>query len=514
MATRRGDPLPPSVRGHLQIVATVAGALALAPALAQESPVEVSLGARLGWTSNAELGAAGGHDDTILELRPRITMQRQGAGLTLRGSAGLNAVAYAGGTQDSRVRPEADLSARLVAIERLFFVEAGYKASQGSVDPFGARGDTIASTNAQTTTQLRLAPIVEAEGPAGIRYGLRSDNTWTRELDANPTAPTARGYFGRHAGYLERVPQPLGWKFYAERSRTRYTEGTEPEVTADLARFTLLYALNSDVLVGVRAGRERNDVLNDSPSRNFAGAELSWKPSQRTSLTASLDDRYFGTGWSLGLSHRSPFIAWNVSSSRDVESTTQSLFALPAGTNVSSLLDAMFTTRYPDPAERARVVQDFIRQQGLPASTLNPISLSGQRFSLVSRHSASIGLIGARNSLVVSGYRVTTRDVPDSVLLVTGLAQTNNVQHGAGVAFGHRLTPRAAVNLSLDVSRIRALDEIGGEQTTQRDLGLQFSVQATPKTTAYVGGRYRKLESNVVVDGREGLVFVGIDHRF
>jgi len=35
-----------------------------------------------------------------------------------------------------------------------------------------------------------------------------------------------------------------------------------------------------------------------------------------------------------------------------------------------------------------------------------------------------------------------------------------------------------------------------------------------PKTSAFVGARYRQLDSNVVNDGNERAVFVGADHRF
>lgn len=503
-------------RSHAGAVA-VAGVLFGTSTCAQQSSIEFGLGSRLSWTSNASLGNASGQEDTILELRPRVTLRREGAGLTLNGSAGLNAVGYARGTQDSRVRPEADLAARLVAVDRLLFVEAGYSAAQASADPFGARPDAGApasSSNSSTTTQVRLSPVIEATAGNRVRYGLRSDNTWTREIDADPSVPSSRGYFGRHSAHVERAAEPLGWKVYAERSRTRFTEGDEPEVTAELVRLTLQYAIDVDWVAGVRAGSERNDALAEDPRRSFAGAELRWHPSPRTTVAMSADGRFFGTAWSLAFTHRSPRIAWNVSSSRDVQSTLQSVFEFPAGANVTSLLDAMFTTRYPDPAERARVVQEFMSRQGLPGSTLNPIGLNGQRFSLVTRHAASVGFIGLRSSVAFSGYRVVTRDVPDSLVLATGAAANNNAQHGLGVTLSHQFTPRVSMNVSSDWSRIRALEGDGGDQTTQRDLRVQLSLLAAQKTSVVVGGRYRKLDSTVAVDGREGLVFVGMDHRF
>jgi hypothetical protein len=43
---------------------------------------------------------------------------------------------------------------------------------------------------------------------------------------------------------------------------------------------------------------------------------------------------------------------------------------------------------------------------------------------------------------------------------------------------------------------------------------LQVNRQLGPRTNAFFGGRYRKLDSNVAVEGREGAVFVGVGHRF
>jgi hypothetical protein len=68
--------------------------------------------------------------------------------------------------------------------------------------------------------------------------------------------------------------------------------------------------------------------------------------------------------------------------------------------------------------------------------------------------------------------------------------------------------------MTLDWSRVRALGTVGVDETTQRDARMQVNLQASLKTTAYVGGSYRKLDSNVAQEGREGTLFLGVDHRF
>lgn len=495
-------------------LAAAAALLVGGQAHAEKSTVEVGVASQLSWSSNVDFGRSAGQDDTVLEVRPRIVMRREGAGLSLTGSAGLNAAAYARHSQDNRIRPEADIAARAVAVERLFFVEAGYRASQGSADAFGARPDSVGIANTLTNTQARLSPIIEASAGDNLRYGLRSDNTWTRQIGADPGVPNTDGYFARHSAFLQREARPLGWRLSAERARTRFADDTQADVEVDQARASVSYMFDVDWVAGLRAGYERNNVVDDRRGHSFAGAELRWQPSARTTLSASAEDRFFGTGWALTFDHRSPFVAWNLSSTRDVSSGPQSLVELPAGSNVAALLDAMFTSRITNPVDRATEVRRFMDEKNLPSSTLVPISLAGQRFSVVTRHQATIGFIGKRNTLTLSAYQLLTRDVPDATSLATGSAQTNNQQRGAGANLSHQLGTFTTLNASYDWSRVRGLDTLDSQASTQRDLRLQLSVQASPKTNAFAGGRYRKLVSNVAQPGREGQVFVGVDHRF
>ena len=207
-------------------------------------------------------------------------------------------------------------------------------------------------------------------------------------------------------------------------------------------------------------------------------------------------------------------MALSLTLSRSVQSAPQALFELPATSNVAALLDAMFTTRFPDPAERARVVQQFIADQGLPSSTLGSTSIFSQRLSLVTARNGSIGLIGVRNTLVLSGFYTSTEDAPTAASLTPGGAASNNVQYGAGLTFSHRLATSLSLSATVDWSRIRALDAGAPELTTQRGASVRLNVQASPKTGAVFGARYRKIDSTVVVTGHESAVFVGLDHRF
>ena len=62
-----------------------------------------------------------------------------------------------------------------------------------------------------------------------------------------------------------------------------------------------------------------------------------------------------------------------------------------------------------------------------------------------------------------------------------------------------------------DWSRISALKS--DDLTRQASLRAQLALLLTPKTSAAAGVRYRELRSNVTPEGREGSVFIGLDHR-
>ena len=205
-------------------------------------------------------------------------------------------------------------------------------------------------------------------------------------------------------------------------------------------------------------------------------------------------------------------MAWSLLITRTLDTAPQALFDLPRTDNVAALLDAMFTTRYPDPIERARAVQDFIARQGLPISTLQPTSIYAQRLSLVTLRSATVALIGSRNTLTLAGYQSRTEDAVDAASSGGGTSLTNNMQDGVSLSLTHRLTQLTSVNTSADWNRIRGLQT--ADRTVQYSARAQLSVQVAPKTAAFVGARYRKIESNVVPEGREGAAFAGFDHRF
>jgi uncharacterized protein (PEP-CTERM system associated) len=479
--------------------------------------IDRAIAAELTRTSNADLGGPTSAPDTILALRPRIRLLGEGARLRISGSAALNLVGYAENTQPSRLNPEIDLAANLQAIEQFLFVDASLRASQESANPFGPRPEAGASNeNTVTTTAFRIAPRVEGTAPGLIKYRLESENGWTNEFNAPASvAPTAVGYFGRHTIAVGREPAPFGGQLEVQESLTRYRNSTLEPLKVDLARATVGYSVASDLILGVRGGWEHTNFTTDGSDNggSIYGIDVRWQPSPRTQLTAWEEHRFFGSSWRLDFAYRTPRLAWTVASSRQLDTSPQSLLDLPATQNVPALLDAIFSSRFPDPIERARIVNDLIAQRGLPTSTLQPIALQAQRLSVLQQTTTSVAIIGVRNSVTFAAYRSKSEDALNSGPLAAATALTNNVQYGASIALAHRLTPTVDVIGAADWSHIESL-EVGGERSIQRTLRVRVNRALSLKSVVYGGARLRSFDSNTLVAGNEVAGFVGIDHRF
>lgn len=496
--------------------ALLASCCGAGPALAQRVSVDAGIASNATWTSNSLIGLSTPQSDTVFDVRPHFTIRADGARLKLSGTAALDAVTYARGSLPSRLLPTADLTARLEAVQRLLYLETELRATRTSENPFGARSETASGSNTLTTTQLRVSPYIDATAGPGLRYRVRSDNIRTSESGRtlSQDAPSASGYFGHHTASIEQDPRTIGWRLEIERSETRYNDSVQPAVIIDLARASVNYAASDDLSFGVRGGPERNSLLGDKRNHTIAGVQMKWQPSERTLLTGFGERRFFGNSWHVAFDHRSPHIAWNMLFARGIDTAPQGLFELPATNNVAALLDAMFTTRIPDPVERARKVQEFINLQGLPGQTLQATNIYSQRLSLATTGNATVTWIGVRNSLALSAYYSRSQDAPDAGLLATGRPINNNTQIGASVAFSHRLSAVSSLSVTVDASRIRALESIAVDQTKQAGVRASVSTQLAPKTTLVFGAGYSKLGSNVTVGGQQSALFVGMDHGF
>jgi uncharacterized protein (PEP-CTERM system associated) len=172
-----------------------------------------------------------------------------------------------------------------------------------------------------------------------------------------------------------------------------------------------------------------------------------YTPSNRSSLTMSFGRHYFGKSRALSAMHRSRHTVWNISYDESVTTSRQN-FLLPATVDTASLLDRLFMSNFPDPTLRRQAVDAYLQTTGLPASLANNINYLSNRYLLQHQFMASVGMIGARSTLLFSAYdtrrNALSLQQADSQLLGSTLSNLNDNTHirGLSATFNYRLSSR------------------------------------------------------------------------
>jgi len=498
------------------VLVAAASLLASAPARAERVDVEPSVVARVTASDNAGLGLSTAGRDVVTDITAGLRVRAEGARLSLIGSAALESFLYARHTQGNDIVPSVDLTGRWAAVEQFLFVEAAARTTQTHIDPFGPGLSATSTANNTTVAQYRLSPFIESQPSSNLHFRARSDNVKTKDYGLESASINAidSSYFGFHTISLERDPVPLGWRMEAERSYTRY-QGEFVPLVSDVARALVNWAVTDTARVGLRVGAEQNNFLADQGWTPVYGGQASWRPSDRTEFSFDAEHRFFGNGVHFVFTHRMPWLSWDLRASRDLDTTPRSLFSLGPTDNVAALLDAALTTRFPNPADRANQVANIISRQGLPASSSAAISILAPRLSVTENASAGVSYLGVRNTLALTLFVTRLRDALEEGPLATDDAGTNNIQHGATLAYTLRMTPTATAGLTVTYSRIQSLDTATtAERTKDGAVRGHVAIQLAPKTTTVFGVEQRKLASNVVPSGHETSAFVALDHRF
>jgi uncharacterized protein (PEP-CTERM system associated) len=183
--------------------------------------------------------------------------------------------------------------------------------------------------------------------------------------------------------------------------------------------------------------------------------------------------------------------------------------------DVASLLDSLIASRLPDPAARQQFVRQFIDKRGLPEVLGSPIAIYARRVYLEERWSTTTGLVGARNTIFLTGYRLRTEPIAGVEADLPALASTldNSTQLGATAVWTHKLTPLLSLVTRGDWRYTRANAPLTGA-AREMAFNVLLSRPLSPYTLVNGGVRYQRLRSDLTNDYDETAVFVGISHLF
>ena len=452
--------------------------------------------------------------DAIFLVSPGFTVDYRGSRASLQGSVAVPVVLYARtGDANNKVYPSATLRGQLEAIEDHFFIDASANVSQTYYSPFGARpsGLTNATDNRYTYQTYQVSPYLQGNLGSDTRWSIRNDNTWTT-LNDTPSA-TDDQFISRVFATIDRQPLPLGWGADVDRTVYRF-ENEDAQVLA-LARLRGVWRLNPQFEAFASAGYEDNRFPLFDSSGAIYGAGLRWRPTDRTTLDASWEHRFFGESYNFLFEHRRPLSFWSVRASRSLSSYPELLARLPEGAFVPGILNQILQGRIVDPAERARFIADYMANRGLPLFLDQPLSVYTQRLYVYDYAGATAGLFGVRNGVFMTVYRSRQQPITGSGEDIPPVFSPldDNTQYGANVVWTYQLSPFTTFTMSADAYRSDAEPPFV-DRSDQYVVRGMFTRPISPSTTAYVGARWQAFNSNVDADWREAAVFAGFNHSF
>jgi uncharacterized protein (PEP-CTERM system associated) len=453
--------------------------------------------------------------DWITEATPGIRVERTGARVNAFLDFQLRNFIYINESRLNNSQKTLASSLKVEAIEKLFFIDSQASITQQNRSPFASSvqtdltGGAGAGNNRVETTTYQIAPYVKGHIADLALFQVRYSATETR-TNEEAFAPTrVSDWSGKFTNAS--ASAKLGWSLDASALSVRNRSIGTREV--DRLRAGLNYALLPQLRFSVAGGRESTDYASENKRGTTTyGLGLEWSPSPRTQVAGVREHRFFGDGYNVLVTHRTPMTAWRFNSSKDVSVLPSQLSTNDPGSVFNSLSDLLQST-IRDPAERARAVQSRLAQTGIPAGFSASSNFLTTR-PFVSRTSdASVSLLGALNTITFTYNRNEQRSVGLGRADSAGAPAEDVRRENISAAWAHRLT--ALSTMTLYVSRLRSegltLDRTRSTQNVQT---LSWSRPLNPRAAMTVGVQRVNFDTTANNDYKENFVFATLSYRF
>jgi uncharacterized protein (PEP-CTERM system associated) len=467
-------------------------------------------------TNNVNLVGSGQAEAALVtEVTPTFGVNLVGNRSSLVGHIELPVAIYLpSGVASDRIYPSANLRGDVTLVENFLFLEGVVDVTQQFYNPFGAQpvGVTNPTQNRYRSSVYRVSPIISSSTSAGTVYELRNDNVWTN-LNGAPVS-TNNAHYTRFIGHATNTTTTVGWRASFDYNETKFNNQQSPNVT-QVYRGSAIWNATPVLQLTATAGWESNRFSLTSSNDFIYGAGFVWRPQQLMTVTGDYEHRYFGASYRFTFDRTTPLTQWRLNVSRNVTTYPQQIASLGAGIDVSTFLNALFAPVVSDPALRQQLVDQLIEDRGLPVTTSGPVNLYTDQTLLQENVSARVGLLGARNTVYLSGYYlrsepITATGTPLPPILSFG---NDNTQTGGSLVWSHTLL--AQVNLVAQLLGSQTESNAAPHARTRRGMvRVAVGTPVTPRTALFGGVRYQTQTSNVAQEYNEAAAFVGISHTF
>jgi uncharacterized protein (PEP-CTERM system associated) len=472
-------------------------------------------------TSNPQPGTTS-TSETVISATPTISLFSRGAHTSIDTVWQLNFVDYVNNTQPDRMLPIGKLAFGAFTEKGGPGVDLSVEATQVKATAAASQSITPDTRNSYTNTTYRVSPYFERDIDSQTRLVTRVERQALRSTQLSSSLAARPDSLSRYdLAQLNRRPTPLGYGLEWHQQKTQTSGQSSPSLDERIGKATALYAPIPELILGLSAGRGHNLIGTQTVNETTHGWQTQWRPTERSSFSAEVEDRHFGKSWKVDIGHRSPVLAFGINSERSVTTYASALGGRANNSSLRSLYDAMLTTRIPNPSERRQAVDDMIARRNLSTQGAQPIDTYDLSAQLRQTTSGRIALMGRRDILSVVGGMIRTAPLPtDSANSLATLTSAspglNSKQYYLDTQVNHQLTPYSTMSAGLRWSRIRTLQTSGAPDVLSRDFSWRTSINTslTPYTSATMGFNRLITHNPSTTSSDELAMFVGLGHRF
>lgn len=377
-------------------------------------------------------------------------------------------------------------------IEGHAFVDLRGSYAQQVVSAFGSLSPdpSLGSGNRNDVGSLAVVPSLRGRFGGAVRYEARASYEITRAKGTDAADV-------QNSGALLHLDSgasgsPLGWTADATHNVTDFRIGRRTFDTRVRAGAT--YTLNRELQVGVTAGRERTDMLVLGGESNATyGAQLRWAPTERTLLSAEAEKRFFGTGYTLQFTHRTPQTVWAFADTRDV--STNSSQGVASFGSAYDLMFRQFASAEPNAVLRDVMVRNFLRSNGINPNSVVIGGFLASSATLRRAQTASVALVGVRNTVTLRAAASRSERADQFASNFDDLSTSKSVrERGIALDWAFRLTPASSINLSGSVQRNQG--DASTQRTTLKTITVGWSAPLGARSIVSAGARHAEFESS------------------
>lgn len=431
----------------------------------------------------------------VSELTPSIRIEHLGGRASVLIDYRLRSSFYSNQSQLNSNQNFLNASSTFEAVENWLYIDARSSITQQNRSAFGSaqlQNTSTLDANRVETNTYQISPYIRGRFADVAIYQLRLNETTTRTNEAAfPDTRTTEWI-----GVIGKAPAsaPWGWSVTGNALEVRNSDVSNRH--NNRIRASGIYAFSRQLRFSAIGGYERSDFASaESRSTSTRGIGVEWLPSDRTKLSATREKRFFGDGYNLLFTHRTPLTAWRFVTTKDVVVLSNTLTATSPGSAYELLYDVLASS-IPDPAARTQAVRRRLQESATAESgNFSSASLTTNPFVSQNRE-GSVAFLGVRDTITVTFGRREQRDVAGSAPNLA-LQSADVLQRNWNVSWAHRLSPISTITAVFSSLRTEALS-LGQTESKQRAESLVFTTRLSPRTTATLALRRTHFNSTAL----------------